>query len=93
VKAYFEILSGVQAKIPTQGQQRTLICTRGAREVVVNQAGKNQAYLVPNLDKSQIKDSNGAGDSFVGGFLSQIALDKSLDSAVNAGMFCSMQVL
>lgn len=52
-----------------------------------------RSFEIPNLDKSQIKDTNGAGDSFVGGFLSQIAMDQNIESAVRAGTFCSRTVL
>lgn len=45
------------------------------------------------MDKDLIRDTNGAGDSFVGGFLSQIALGKDIDAAIRAGKMCSRIVL
>ncbi len=48
---------------------------------------------VPKLESKFIKDTNGAGDSFVGGFLSQIAIGKDINSALKAGMYCSREVL
>jgi len=38
-------------------------------------------------------DTNGAGDSFVGGFLSQIYLAKDLHTAVKAGIALSSAVV
>ena len=35
-------------------------------------------YPVPPLEKDDIVDTNGAGDAFVGGFLSELALGKTI---------------
>lgn len=94
VECYIDICDKIQSKFPKLKPSRTLIVTRGPKEVVVNSGpGNNKIYEVPPVDKNKIKDSNGAGDSFVGGFLSQIAIDKPIESALKAGMFCSAQVL
>jgi adenosine kinase len=73
------------------------VVTRGHKPLIVSGShmGKvnQRSFEIPNLDKSQIKDTNGAGDSFVGGFLSQIAMDQNIESAVRAGTFCSRTVL
>jgi adenosine kinase len=49
------------------------------------------------IDKDLIVDTNGAGDSFVGGFLSQIVqgdIDgKSIETAIRAGIWLSGQVI
>jgi adenosine kinase len=73
------------------------VVTRGHKPLIVSGShlGKviQRSFEIPKLDKSQIKDTNGAGDSFVGGFLSQIAMDHNIESAVRAGTFCSRTVL
>ena len=45
------------------------------------------------LSKEQLVDTNGAGDSFVGGFLSQIVQGKSVEQAIQAGIWLSTQVI
>ena len=71
--------------------------TRGHKPLIVSGSyeGKitQRSFEIPKLEKSLIKDTNGAGDSFVGGFLSQIAMDHTIESADRAGTFCSRIVL
>ncbi len=38
-------------------------------------------------------DTNGAGDSFVGGFLAAIAQGKDMETAVKAGQYCASEVI
>lgn len=40
---------------------------------------------VPALEKDLIVDTNGAGDSFVGGFFSAFVLGKDLKGAIDMG--------
>jgi len=57
---------------------RVAIVTHGAKPVIVavNNPGDENVdiseYPIDPLEKSQIVDTNGAGDAFVGGFLSQL---------------------
>jgi len=44
---------------------------------------------VPSIPKEQIVDTNGAGDSFTGAVMAQIALGKDIVSAVKAGIWLS----
>jgi adenosine kinase len=72
-----------------------IIVTRGSKSVIVsNSMEKNPIEIkVPKVELSLIKDTNGAGDSFVGGFLSQIAIGHEVSQGVRAGMYCSKLVL
>ena len=38
-------------------------------------------------------DTNGAGDSFVGGFLAYKALNKSLDECIDAGIYAAHEII
>lgn len=38
-------------------------------------------------------DTNGAGDAFVGGFLSQLVLEKSIAECVRAGHFAARTII
>ena len=42
-------------------------------------------FPVANIPSENIIDSNGAGDSFAGGFLSQLVKGKKLDECMKAG--------
>ncbi len=45
------------------------------------------------VPKEKLVDTNGAGDAFVGGFLSQIVLGKDLAQAVKAGNYAANVVI
>jgi len=52
-------------------------------------------HLIPvqKIDPSLIVDTNGAGDSFVAGLLSGLALGHSLDDSVLAGHYIASEVI
>lgn len=73
---------------------RVAVITQGKEPVLVAVAQDGDATVqkeiaVPLIEKDLLVDTNGAGDSFVGGFLSQIVQGKDLDTAVKAGMWLS----
>lgn len=49
-------------------------------------------YPVPKIDKNAIVDTNGCGDAFVGGFLSQFVQNMPLDYCIRTGIFASQQM-
>ena len=69
----------------TQGEDNIIVVTKKG-EVV-------QEFKPTRLDASQIVDTNGAGDAFVGGFLSQLVLGKGLDTCVAAGTYAATEVI
>lgn len=48
---------------------------------------------VPLIPKEKIIDTNGAGDAFVGGFLSQLLQGKSLEKCIECGIWTAGHVL
>ena len=50
-------------------------------------------FPVPRLEAEKIVDTNGAGDAFVGGFLSQFIQGKKLETCVAAGNYASREVI
>ena len=64
---------------------RLVIITQGSDPVIVVQHGKVLKFPVDSLAKEAIFYINGAGDAFVGGFLAQFVLGKSIDVAVKCG--------
>ncbi|KAJ3429189.1 hypothetical protein M0812_24530 [Anaeramoeba flamelloides] len=66
---------------------RTVIVTQGAKNTLVynkdENDGKVWSFPVTKCPKEEFVDSNGAGDSFVGGYLSQLALYVKDDRKIN----------
>jgi len=70
-------------------RSRLVIITQGSDPVIAVEHGKVKTYPVTPLEKSEIVDTNGAGDAFVGGFLAQWILGNSLDTAVACGIWAA----
>ncbi|CAD5330680.1 unnamed protein product [Arabidopsis thaliana] len=73
--------------------KRTTVITQGADPVVVAEDGKVKKYPVIPLSKEKLVDTNGAGDAFVGGFMSQLVKEKSIEECVKAGCYASNVVI
>lgn len=52
-----------------------------------------QQYPVIPLPKEKLVDTNGAGDAFVGGFLSQLVAGKAVSECVRAGNYAAYTVI
>ncbi|KAL9997104.1 putative adenosine kinase [Helianthus debilis subsp. tardiflorus] len=74
-------------------RKRVTVITQGADPVVVAQDGKVTTYPVVFLPKEKLVDTNGAGDAFVGGFLSQLVLEKPIAECVRAGCYASNVII
>ncbi|KAF0696586.1 Aste57867_12655 [Aphanomyces stellatus] len=72
---------------------RTVIFTQGAKPTIVVHNGEIKMVEVPALAPEEIVDTNGAGDAFVGGFISQLARDKSIEKCVEAGHWAAQVVI
>ncbi|KAH7482428.1 hypothetical protein PRIC1_006814 [Phytophthora ramorum] len=72
---------------------RTVVFTQGADPTIVVHQGKVHSFAVPKMEASSIVDTNGAGDAFVGGFISRLALGLPLEQCVNAGHWAAQVVL
>ncbi|XP_021289121.1 adenosine kinase 2 [Herrania umbratica] len=73
--------------------KRITVITQGADPVVVAEDGKVKQFPVILLPKEKLVDTNGAGDAFVGGFLSQLVQGKPIDVCVKAGCYASNVVI
>ena len=72
---------------------RAVVFTQGADATLVAYGGVVHKYNVPKLDKAKIVDTNGAGDAFVGGFLSRLILGEDFDACVKAGHFAARTII
>lgn len=69
-------------------RQRVAIITQGTLPTIVAEAGASvKEYPVHEIQKSQINDTNGAGDAFAGGFVAGLVQGKTLAEAVDMGQW------
>jgi adenosine kinase len=76
-------------------KERIVVITQGSDSVILVK-GKGESikeYPPIKLTPEQIIDTNGAGDAFVGGFLSQLILKKDLDTCVSAAIYSATEVI
>ena len=82
------------AAMPKKGDKpRTVIFTQGSESTIVASGGKVSEYAVEALAKEKLVDTNGAGDAFVGGFLSQLVEGKDLEACVKAGHWAARYII
>lgn len=83
------------AALPKKNSKRTrtVIFTQGSKSTIVCKDGLVTEYAVDPLAKEKLVDTNGAGDAFVGGFLSQLVEGKGMDDAVKAGHWAARQII
>mmetsp|Transcript_19055 Transcript_19055/g.26610 ORF Transcript_19055/g.26610 Transcript_19055/m.26610 type:complete len:352 (-) Transcript_19055:146-1201(-) len=87
-------IAALASKEPTiGGKKRTVVFTQGAESTCVAIDGKATCYKVPKLDSKKIVDSNGAGDAFVGGFLSQLIKGADIATCCDAGHYAAQVVI
>lgn len=66
-------------------RERMVVFTQGTLPTVVAFEGQVKEYDVIVIPKQEIVDTNGAGDSFVGGFLNQFIQGKDIEKCVEVG--------
>lgn len=82
-------------ELPKQNEQRRRVCviTQGSDPVILAENGEITLIPVDLLPRENIVDTNGAGDAFVGGFLSQLVQQKSYDVCIKAGNWAARQII
>lgn len=74
-------------------RKRTVVFTQGSQPTIVACDGVVTEYPVELLPKEKLVDTNGAGDAFVGGFLAELAQNKSIKDAVEAGHWAARYII
>uniref|UniRef100_A0A3Q3B821 Adenosine kinase n=1 Tax=Kryptolebias marmoratus TaxID=37003 RepID=A0A3Q3B821_KRYMA len=69
-------------------RQRIVVFTQGKDETVLI-----ETFPVLKIDPKDIVDTNGAGDAFVGGFLSGLVQEKPLDECVRAAHYSANVII
>jgi adenosine kinase len=72
---------------------RIVVFTQGSRPTIVASAGVVTQYQVDPLPTECIVDTNGAGDAFVGGFISQLVQGKTIAECCRAGHFAARTII
>jgi adenosine kinase len=94
-----EVARKIHKKLQVK-EGRLLIITQGKRPTHISQWNNKEnnfdfvlnSYVYP-IDDSQIVDTNGCGDAFVGGFLSQYIQDKPLEQCARAGNWSASVII
>lgn len=73
--------------------KRIAVITQGSDATVVAEDGKTTEYPVVKIPKEKLVDTNGAGDAFVGGFLSRLVQDKDIKECVRAGHYAASVII
>eukprot|EP00879_Flechtneria_rotunda_P011266 GHRR01011768.1.p1 GENE.GHRR01011768.1~~GHRR01011768.1.p1 ORF type:complete len:300 (+),score=125.62 GHRR01011768.1:609-1508(+) len=83
------------SRMPKQNgsRGRTIVITQGAQPTAVAVNGKVTLYPVTPLPKEKLVDTNGAGDAFVGGFLSQLVCGKTIEECIRAGNYAAHVII
>lgn len=74
-------------------RKRVVIITQGHEPVIVCNEGKITEHSVDLLSKEKIVDTNGAGDAFVGGYLSQLIQGKDIEECIKCGNFAASTII
>ncbi|KAL1464484.1 hypothetical protein WDU94_004126, partial [Cyamophila willieti] len=83
------------SNLPKQNanRERIVIITQGDKPVIVSQNGKITEFPVNRLPADKVVDTNGAGDSFVGGFLSQLIRGEPLSVSIECGVWAAQEII
>ncbi|XP_046991382.1 adenosine kinase isoform X1 [Schistocerca americana] len=72
---------------------RIAIITQGENPVLLAKDGIVNEFSVTHLPPEKVIDTNGAGDAFVGGFLSQLVLGKPVETCIRCGVYAATEII
>ena len=90
------------AKIPkkNKNKKRVVVITCGPNPAYVaeydfikDKLTFSNNFAPDNVEESLIMDTNGAGDAFAGGFLSQFVRERGLEQCMNAGHWAASIII
>ncbi|XP_061564208.1 adenosine kinase-like isoform X2 [Cololabis saira] len=74
-------------------RQRVVVFTQGKDDTVATVVDKVTMFPVVDIDQNDIVDTNGAGDAFVGGFLSALVQEQTLEECIRAGHYAANVII
>lgn len=97
-KGYGEDLGVIALKLAAEpkasgARPRVVVFTQGSEATIVAANGVVTRYAVDALPRELLVDTNGAGDAFVGGFLSRLVTGKDIAECVRAGHFAARTII
>ena len=94
------ILTKIASAIPSKGSlvTRHVIMTQGGDDVLVASRTENKetevrCFPTPDVPQSEVVDTNGAGDAFVGGFLAKYSKQGSISECVKVGQWAASIII
>ena len=72
---------------------RVVVLTQGHDPVLLFEGDNIREFPIVELKESEIVDTNGAGDAFVGGFLSQLIQGKEYDNCIRCGVAAAKAII
>jgi adenosine kinase len=76
-----------------KANKRTVVITNGADDTIVCVNGMCTKHAILKLPKEKLVDTNGAGDSYVGGFLAGMVKGKSIEECCKAGAYAASVIV
>ncbi|KAF4794523.1 hypothetical protein TURU_101645 [Turdus rufiventris] len=73
--------------------QQVMVKDVGKEEESLDKENEVTTFPVLVSDQSEIVDTNGAGDAFVGGFLSQLVYDRPVTECIRAGHYAASVII
>jgi len=77
----------------SKGRKRTVVITQGCDPTIVCVNGQVTKHPVIELPKEKLVDTNGAGDSYVGGFLAGLVKGLPLADCCKAGAYAASVIV
>ena len=74
-------------------RKRVVVFTQGKDPIIVAMNGEIKMHNVDPVKKMVMKDTNGCGDAFVGGFLAELVKGKGIDECIKCGLYASKTVI
>jgi len=76
-----------------KSRKRTVVITQGSDDTIVCIRGNISKYPVLKVPEEKLVDTNGAGDSYVGGFLAALSKGKSMSECCAAGAYAASVIV
>ena len=74
-------------------RSRMVVFTQGRDPTIIAKDGEVYTFPITSVPKESIRDTNGCGDSFVGGFLAQYVQGKEIEECVRCGMYAARYII
>lgn len=74
-------------------RSRVVIITQGSGPIILYKDGVTSEHPILPIAEEDILDTNGAGDAWVGGFLSQLVLGRTVEESMHGGNYAANVII